>query len=195
MLSNDTYVYMDESSIHSSLKCKFCSKPLIDPVKTPTGDQFCRECILRILHREASDKTDKSYTDINSSSSKEQMLIPVTEPIVLLMLDALLVRCTACEKIDIARGEFNEHKRKHCLKSSTLCLAADLKCPWMGTRENLETHLQECKFEPLRPMLKEIFREHDQVKTRINNLDKQVNQLTSNPVEEMSLLLQNSTLS
>ncbi|CAF3403631.1 unnamed protein product [Rotaria socialis] len=195
MESNDTYVYMDESSSHPSLKCKFCIKPLIDPVKTPTGDQFCRKCISRIIRREASNGSDNLNTGGNSPLSNTQKLTPVTEPIVLSMLDALLVRCTACEEINIARGKFNEHKLKHCLKASTLCQAADLKCPWMGTRENLEIHLQECKLEPLRPILEEIFHEHDQVKLRIKNLSEQVKQLTDNTDGEMNLLLQNITVS
>ncbi|CAF0988899.1 unnamed protein product [Rotaria sordida] len=170
MMSNDTYIYMDESSIHHLLKCKLCSKPFVDPVSTQNGERFCRSCISHILNRD-------HYADNEYQLSKMQTLTPVTETLVLEMLDSLLVQCKECEKINIPRGQLDEHKNKECLKATVLCQAADIKCSWVGTRESLKEHLNECKFEPLRSALEEIFNEHDQLKNRINIFEIQTNEL------------------
>ncbi|CAF2996991.1 unnamed protein product [Rotaria sp. Silwood2] len=168
---------MDESSIHQLLKCKLCSKPFVDPVSTQNGERFCRSCISQIIRRDNPDESSRTNTDNENQLSKIQSLTPVTEGLVLEMLDSLLVRCGKCGISNIPRGRFNEHKNKECLKASTLCEAADIKCPWIGTREDLDQHLKECKFEPLRPALEEIFNEHDQLKNLIKILETQINEL------------------
>ncbi|CAF3424979.1 unnamed protein product [Rotaria sp. Silwood1] len=176
---------MDEPSIHALLKCKLCSKPFVEPVSTQNGERFCRSCISQILRRDQSH--DNGTTNITNEyqSSTKQNLIPVTEKLVLEMLDSLLVRCGKCGKTNLLRGQFDEHKNNECPKVTALCQAADIKCPWVGIRENLEEHLNECKFEPLRPALEEIFNEHNELKNRIKTLETQINELRNKKNLEM----------
>lgn len=173
MLSNTAYDYMDESSINPLLKCKLCKKPFVDPVSTQNGDCFCRPCISQILLR---DQTDELSLNDDHYTSKLKNLTPVTEPIVLDMLASLLVRCPDCEETNILRGQLDKHKNEACTQATVLCTAADIKCPWIGARQELGEHLDQCKYEPLRSALEEMFNELAELKTRILNLETQLNE-------------------
>lgn len=164
--TNDKYSYMDERSIHPVLKCKLCTRPFVDPVTTQTKDTYCRACILSIINRGR-----------NQDSARVMQLTPVTEKLVLDMLDSLLVRCTKCGESNIMRGQLDEHENRACMQASVVCIAADLKCPWVGTRDELDDHLGQCQFQPLRSALGCIFIDHDQFKTRLENLERECDQL------------------
>lgn len=159
---------MDEKNIHQALKCKLCGKPFVNPVTTTNNDTFCRECITTVLSR----RSDQGLAELKG-------LKPVTERLVLDMLDSLLVRCTKCGEINILRGQLEEHENKACMQATVLCRAADLKCPWVGPREELDDHAQMCKFEPLRSALGSIFADHDQVKSRFEKLQQEYTELAS----------------
>jgi len=178
MISNDRYSYMDEASIHPLLICKFCTKPFVEPVATTNGDRFCRSCITNVLlHSSSSENSRANIISNEQQSSKLQSLIPVTEPIVLAMLDSLLVRCTKCGEIDIKRGVLGEHENQVCTQALVLCGASDYKCTWLGTRIELNEHSAQCKFQKIRPALEHIFHEHDQLKERIQNLETQIDEI------------------
>lgn len=177
MFSNDAYVYMDESQIHPLLKCKLCTKPFIDPVATPNGDRSCRQCITRILNRDlVNDRSSITSTNENTQASRWQRLASINEPLILDMLDAIPVQCTDCGEINIPRGKFNEHRDNQCPKAIALCPASNVKCLWAGTREILREHIKECKLEPLRPVLEDIFHTHEELNTRIHDLEGQIHQ-------------------
>jgi hypothetical protein len=177
MLTNKAFAYMDEPSIYPLLKCKLCTKPFVDPVSTPTGETFCRPCISQILLRDVSDESIKSSLNNDQHTSKLQSLKPVTEKLVIDLLDSLLVRCLDCEQINIPRGQLDKHKSESCIQATVLCPAADIKCHWIGTRQELDEHLDQCNFQPLRSAFNDIFDEHHEFKNRIFNLQTQIDVL------------------
>jgi hypothetical protein len=88
------------------------------------------------------------------------------------------------------RGQLDEHENKTCIQATVLCTAADLKCPWMGTREELDEHKRQCKFGPLRSALEEIFNEHSELKERIKDLFTQIYELMNiNTMENIDIRL------
>lgn len=168
IIANNTYSYIDEKNVPSVLKCKLCTKPFVDPVTTSNNDTFCRGCITNILSRRS-----------NGGLAEIESLRPVTEPLVFAMLDALLVRCTKCGEPNITRGKLEEHENTACMQATVSCHAADLKCPWVGPRDEIDDHLEHCKFEPLRSALGSMFADHDQVKSRLENLEREIEDLVS----------------
>lgn len=172
---------MDFSSIPDLLICKFCSKPFVEPVKTKDEDAryFCRICISHFLLKRQTSETTRANLLPEDQPSKLQSLIPVTEPLVLLMLDSLLVRCTKCGEINIKRGQLGEHENQSCTQASVLCGASVYKCPWQGPREEFSEHREKCKFEKIRPALEHIFYEQDEIRDRLGNLENEINDLIS----------------
>ncbi|CAF4917966.1 unnamed protein product, partial [Rotaria sp. Silwood1] len=67
------------------------------------------------------------------------------------ILDQIRVRCTLCAETGLQRGNFVDHINKICPKSVVPCQAADIKCRWKGPRDELQSHISTCVFEPLRP--------------------------------------------
>jgi DNA repair exonuclease SbcCD ATPase subunit len=135
---------MNEDSINALLKCQLCSKPFVDPVITTNGDRSCRSCTL-------SDNDHSSF-------------VPVSEKLLLDLLDNLRVECIKCEEINIRRGDLEQHNKTTCPQRIVLCEAADLKCLWTGSYEELNPHLQSCTFELLRPIFTEILADIKQFK-------------------------------
>ncbi len=177
IITNNLYSYMDESSIHPLLKCNLCRKPFVDPVSTQTGDRFCRACIVGVLSRRSIIGSISTKDNHSDQQIPIPNLTPVTERLVLEMLNNLLVRCTKCGQTDIKRGELEEHVNKFCTQATVLCDAHHLKCSWMGARDELDEHMDECKFEPLRPALEFIFIENAELKKRLDDLEAEINQL------------------
>jgi hypothetical protein len=93
------------------------------------------------------------------------------------MLNGLLVRCSQCEEVNIRRGDLKQHEEKDCKRAVVSCIAADIKCPWKGAREQRDEHLKLCVFEPLRPALSEIIMENKQFHDQIHKLETLVNEL------------------
>jgi len=135
---------MNEDSINALLKCQLCSKPFVDPVITTNGDRSCRACTL-------SDNDHSSF-------------VPVSEKLLLDLLDNLRVECIKCKEINIRRGDLEQHNKMTCPERIVLCEAADLKCLWTGSYEELNPHLQSCTFELLRPIFTEILADIKQFK-------------------------------
>jgi predicted RNase H-like nuclease (RuvC/YqgF family) len=140
---------MNEDSINVLLKCKLCSKPFVNPVKTTDGRRGCRECI-------------------SSDDENSQNLIPIEEKLLLELLDDLPVECIKCKQTNIRRGGLEQHNNTTCIKRICSCKAADLKCPWTGFYEQLNHHLESCSFELLRPILTEILNQNKQSNEQIN---------------------------
>ena len=147
MIRSTDYHYMNEDSIHALLKCPLCSRPYVDPVKTINGNRSCRACV--------------------SPNDDQESLIPIKETLLLDFLDDLRVQCIACGKENIRRGELERHNNTECSKRILSCTAADLKCSWTGSCEQLSYHLKSCPFEPLRSIFVEILAENIQFKEQI----------------------------
>lgn len=161
---------MDKGAIDKDLYCDFCINPLVDPVSTPCRHTFCRQCIENKIK-----KTGGACGKLrckNKSIALED-LTPVTERIVLNMLDRVLVKCLSCGANNIQRGTFDRHATKLCPNAMVSCSAIDLKCPWTGTRDQLKQHKVTCSFEQLRPILNEIVHETQQLKEQLTNVSEQ----------------------
>lgn len=161
---SDKYEYINEESISERLKCTICCNPFIDPVKTkckPKEHTFCHHCITGWLQRNSSCPSCRQNLKI-------QELIPITEGILPDMLNELRVKCLACKKTGLERGDLDEHLNKHCIKQNILCSSADIKCPWTGSQRELEEHLKTCPYTILRPMLIQIIDDKIQLQKQLN---------------------------
>ena len=124
---------MQEDKTNPLLKCSICSKPAFEPVTTSDHNIACRACVTSDCAR------------------------PVTEKIILEMLDDIRVECLKCHEKNIRRGNYNQHKNHQCVQRIVVCKAVDLKCPWTGKYIELDQHVRTCSFEMLRPVFTEIF--------------------------------------
>lgn len=165
--------YVDEDSIDPNFMCGVCQKPFIDPVSTPCDHTYCRECITRWL----TENTNHSCPTCLQQPILIKNLTP-TSRILRNMLDQIRVRCTLCEQTGLQRGQYPDHINKICLKSIVSCRAADIKCPWKGKREDLDNHVSECKFEPLRPVLSILISENLQLREQVEKHTREIEKLT-----------------
>ncbi|CAF3170050.1 unnamed protein product [Rotaria socialis] len=153
------YVYMPNQSINPFLLCCICHHPFVDPVNTTDGRHGCRACFTGNLSYQAG------------------TLTAIEERIVLEMLNGLLVICTQCREENIPRGSLSTHASQSCRRALVACEAADIKCPWRGVREDLNGHMQQCVFEPLRPALSEVLRKNRELKQQLEHLENVLNTL------------------
>ncbi|CAF2951471.1 unnamed protein product [Rotaria sp. Silwood2] len=160
MTSKHPYVYTTDQKINPLLICCICQKPFVDPVTTVDHRRGCRACLTEY------------------SSHRLPSVTPIQEWIVLEMLNSLLVECTRCKEINIRRGDLKQHEEESCKRAFVLCKAADIKCPWKGVREELDAHLEQCVFEPLRPVLAEIIMGNKQFKEKIDTLEILIKKFT-----------------
>ena len=137
----DQYEYMDEGSINSELLCSICNKPFIEPISTPCDHTFCRDCIKRWI-----EKNRKTCPTCRQQIKTSDQCIQVSRPL-RNILDRLQIKCLTCNQTGIQRENFNNHITKVCQKMNTSCIASDIKCTWIGLREELEQNLITCKFE------------------------------------------------
>lgn len=152
-ISNDRYEYMDENSISNELKCSICRVPFREPASLRCEHTFCHQCIEHWL--EENDSCPTCRRTLRSTSPRRRARARprrVTTPIVVNQLNELLVRCNLCQEANIQRGNFDGHE-KRCPKGMVPCTAADIRCEWTGTRDQLEEHLIECSFEKFRPII------------------------------------------
>jgi hypothetical protein len=171
MLSTSpNFEYMDKTSIDKDLNCEYCINPLVEPVSTPCKHTFCRVCIENKIKKTGGACAKPKCK--NKSIALED-LTPVTERIVLNMLDRLLVKCTSCGQSNIQRGAFEKHATKICPKATVSCTAVDIKCPWTGPSDQLKQHMILCAYEQIRPVLAEIIQDNRQLKEKIQQMSEQ----------------------
>jgi hypothetical protein len=168
--TSPNFEYMDKASIDKDLNCEYCTNPLVEPVSTPCKHTFCRACIENKIKKTGGACAKPKCK--NKSIGLED-LTPVTERIVLNMLDRLLVKCTSCGTSNIQRGSFEKHATKICLKAVVPCTAADIKCPWKGSSDQLKQHLILCPYEQIRPILIEIIQDNRQLKEKLQQMSEQ----------------------
>ncbi len=170
IITSTYFEYMDKASIDKDLNCEYCNNPLVDPISTPCKHTFCRICIETKIKKTGGSCAKPKCK--NKSIALED-LIPVTERIVLNMLDRLLVKCTNCGTSNIQRGAFEKHVTKICPKAAVSCSASDLKCPWIGASYQLKQHVMVCPYEQIRPILIEIIQDNRQLKEQIQQISEQ----------------------
>ena len=153
--SRRRYKYVDKAAVNQLLLCSVCQDPFVDPVTDRTQRRGCRSCFT---------VNDGPFTDI-------------TEWIVIQMINGLLVECTQCGETNIRREVLEKHEQTACKRAMVSCTAVDIKCPWKGARIERDRHLAECIFEPLRPALAEIITENKQLREKIEQLERQMQEL------------------
>jgi hypothetical protein len=149
MDSFDNYEYLNDSLIDPELKCVCCMLPFQSPMSGPCGHTFCQQCIHRWITSRSTCPTCRNQ--ISSDDFR-----PISTRIVINQLDRLLVRCKRCSQTNIPRGDVNAHE-KQCPKQIVSCPAFDIKCLWKGTRSTLPTHLEECSFQKIRPVINDLY--------------------------------------
>ena len=164
---------MNESSIDENYKCSICNEPFKHPVTTSCDHSYCQECIERWL-----DEGSSSCPTCRHSLSMNDFK-PVTTRLVLNILDRLIVKCSECGQTGIQRGNFDDHIMKVCPKGTIVCSAFDIKCPWSGSRDQLQNHLANCSYEQLRPVLSYLVNSNRQLEEQVQNLTNQVQTLES----------------
>ena len=172
MTIGDGYEYVCEGVIGERSKCTICTKPLVDPVSTkcePKPHIFCRSCIKEQLGRYSS-------CSLCCQELRTEDLISVTDNTLLDSLDKIPVKCVHC-KTDLERGKFNHHKTETCPKTNVSCQASDIKCSWIGPRDQLEEHLNTCRFNLLRPMITQLQNEDQRLTNQVNHHRTQIERL------------------
>jgi hypothetical protein len=158
------YEYLNESSIDDNLKCSICSDPFEKPYMSPCDHTFCYKCIEQWIN------INKSCPTCRYRLSSIEHLAPVKTRLISNMLDSLLVKCKHCNKKGIERAHFKDHL-KNCRKGNKgPCSAADIRCPWIGRVDQLSTHLKQCPYEQIRPILTEILKENRYLKEQSSQL-------------------------
>lgn len=173
----ESMAYVNEDSIDSNLICGICTKPFKDPVGTPCDHSYGRACITEWLVQNNKD----SCPMCKHQPVTIDGFVPASR-LLRNMLDSIRVQCLLCDQTNIQRGNFSDHLGKTCPKATVSCVAADIRCPWKGTRGDLETHTSTCVFEPLRPVLAPLFAENRQLKEQVQRHEQVMQQLA----EQMS---------
>ncbi|CAF2083614.1 unnamed protein product [Rotaria magnacalcarata] len=182
------YEYMNEASIDSELICIICNKTLEDPQCTPCDHIFCKSCITEWIQRN------------NMSCPTCRRLLRIHELIqasrtVRNILGKIHVKCMTCGKIDLERSDFEQHVAIAC---PAACLAADIMCPWTGTRGQLDNHLTNCSYQNLRPILVSLMAERQQLKEQVSqrtaawNQSKEETMQLKNVIEQHKIRTENS---
>ncbi|UJR29398.1 hypothetical protein I4U23_010610 [Adineta vaga] len=143
------YKYMNEADISKELICSICQSPFQNPCCTPCGDTFCNTCITDWI--QASNNSCPLCRCIISINTLTQVPRALRN-----ILDQLPVKCIACGQTEIQRVNIDEHIQKSCPKKIVVCLAADITCPWIGPQDQLNIHLLNCRFEPVRSIITEL---------------------------------------
>jgi hypothetical protein len=171
MASCIEFEYINEDSINHSLKCGICSQPFVRPVSTKCRKKhkFCRQCIEKWLHRNSTCPTCRQ--NLNTED-----LVSITEDIVVDVLNELQVKCTGCGQTGLERGDFDIHIKTSCPMVSIPCTAEDIKCPWVGPRNQFANHFKKCAFESLRPLISSLISENQGLKEQITRLTNHVDE-------------------
>lgn len=168
MASDINYVYINKESINEHLKCTICKNPLIDPVSTncqPKKHIFCRLCISDSIARYQS--CSICHQQLNNDN-----LEPINDSYLINALDELQIRCKLCNESGLKRINFNAHLDNVCPNATITCPSKDIMCAWVGPRDQLDTHLNRCIFNILKPLF-------NQFQEKINIQQKQIEKLQS----------------
>jgi hypothetical protein len=114
----EEYEYTDVDSIPKYAICPKCKKVFNNPVSTQCSTRpqhrFCRLCAEESINHNHS-------CPICNQSLHIQDLTPITDGVLIDMLDELPVKCISCQQTGLERGNFNTHKNEVCPKTSVKC--------------------------------------------------------------------------
>jgi hypothetical protein len=191
----DDYEYINEESINELLKCKICRRPFILPTLTkcgPSKHTFCRLCIEKRIKDDPSCPTEIKKEKCGQLLKKED-LTPIIDGPLIDMLKELEVRCKRCSQSGIERVNFIDHISKACSKVNISCPSADIKCPWKGSRDELNQHLTTCIFNPLRDLITELREQMHGQQTQINEQQTQINKQQTQINEQQTQISRQQT--
>ncbi|CAF3483609.1 unnamed protein product [Rotaria socialis] len=158
------FAYMDEDSINAELKCSICFDPFTNPVTTSCcNNVFCLSCIEKVLKK-------KPVCPLCCHEPLSRIHIKLPDLIIFSSLYQLLVKCESCGESNIQRGFFNEHINVSCPKIKVTCSGVDLKCEWVGPRDQLASHITSCNFEYMRPIFGQFISTTKELKFQVNCL-------------------------
>jgi hypothetical protein len=179
----DDYDYINEESIDKHLQCSICTRPFLHPTLTkckPNRHTFCYHCIEEWIEHNPS-------CPICRQQLNSQDLTLITDGPLIGILNELKIRCKFCQQSGIQRGNFADHINKTCPKVNISCSSADIKCPWTGSRDQLNQHLSTCMFNPLRPLITQLQKQINNQQTEIEQLKSQITPLESKFIDTISL--------
>ncbi|EGC32418.1 hypothetical protein DICPUDRAFT_155616 [Dictyostelium purpureum] len=199
----ETFSYIEPLNINTNLVCKFCKKPLSDPIILVCGHLICCTCIPNELWIESgyTATCPECGKDYKKEDTTINIPICITED-----LNGLKVKCNRClEGVVINRVDFYEHIELYCKTPCELgcgailtkneikshldvcsnfiveCPALDIYCKWKGPRKDLEEHIQKCNTEGVRPAI-------EALRESVQNL-KEENQLLVKNLEKSNDIL------
>jgi hypothetical protein len=174
MQHSDNYEYVNEAAIDSALICTICQEPLKDPRITACGHVFCRDCITEWIRggNQSCPTCREPVAD----------LMHVNRPLENI-LGNLEVKCTMCGQMRLKRSDFANHMNNVCPKAAVICLAADIMCRWVGHREELNDHINQCEFQRVRPTLDQLIMENEYLKEQLTQTNTQNDELFNSRIE------------
>ena len=176
-----SFEYMNEGSIDPDLICNICQLPLTDPCCTPCRETYCRGCITTwIQQQDPSCPHCRELLTVNALSKVPRSLQN--------MLDRLQIQCTICGRKGLQRINFEDHIQKECIKAIVHCPAADIKCPWSGERDHLNKHLNDCRFEAMRPVIKHFINEKQELQLQVNQQTTEIFE-QQNQIQQLTQLV------
>src|SRR3989338_8226344 len=164
-MSEPTYTYINEDAIDEELLCShICFQPLDEPLSHKwCCNSFCRSCIEKISWKCPICRTAGVEDDY-----------PKVARLVTNLLAKLQVQCSLCSQ-EMTRGDFDHHKSV-CTYIEVPCPAASLGCTAIVRREELNTHINECRYEHSRSLVEPLKREIQAVDAKYKNEISQLNQ-------------------
>jgi hypothetical protein len=156
-----TYEYMNEDKIDKDLICSICESPFNDPYYAPCNETYCRECITHWIQRgNNSCPHCRQTVSINVLRQAPRSLRN--------MLDRIPVKCITCGQTQLNRGNFDDHIQKLCPKTVVSCPSEDKKCLWRGQRDQINQHLVNCCFIPMRAIITQLIVENQELCNLVN---------------------------
>jgi hypothetical protein len=162
----ETYVQTPDAN----LICCICVDILTKPQRTPCGHVFCNDCICDWLSLDKKNcvacREPLNFDDLQSDRIIESLI------------GNLEVRCPNTECAWRGKSSRQSAHLRECDEEQVVCTHHEFGCEFTGKQCDLKTiHLKQCKYEPLKDLLRE---QRDAAKTarkRVREMESRVSLL------------------